>query len=101
MGGAEVAFVIFDDHVFAIGFKHTTVGTGLAEDFADDIEVEIHCFGKAEAFGEAGGVDVHHHIEQRLELGGAAGGADVFVGDGQGTEHGFGAGKCFLGAGAH
>mgnify|MGYP003723899219 CR=1 FL=1 len=27
-----------------------------------DIEVEIHCFGKAKAFGEAGGVDVHHHV---------------------------------------
>ena len=101
MGGAEVAFVVFDDHIFAVSFQHAAVGPGLAEDFTDNAEIQSEGIGEAKAFGETGGIDVHHHIQQRLELGGAAGGADVFVGDGQGAQHGLGAVEGFLGTGAH
>ena len=62
MIGAEVTFVILDDHVFTVGLQHAAIGTGLAEDFADGGKVEPHGIGEAEAFGEAGRVNIHHHV---------------------------------------
>ena len=70
-------------HVFAIGFQHPGIGSGLRKDFAEHPQVQTQGLPQAQPLGKACGVDVHHHVDQRLDLCGRASSPDVTPGSRQ------------------
>lgn len=49
--------MVADDHVFGIGFEHTTIRACLAEDIAEHLQIDAQRIADAQPFREGGGVD--------------------------------------------